>query len=50
MIEPLRKHNFIKDCREYGFDTAWYNARFLFAYWLLGAKSMKVRRKVRRKK
>lgn len=26
-------------------DVIWYNIRFNFAYWLLGAKSMKVVRK-----
>lgn len=38
---------FISDLKDYGLGTAWYNQRFLFAYWLLGAKSMKVTQKKR---
>lgn len=30
-------------------NVIWYNARFNFAYWLLGAKSMKVVRKNERR-
>ena len=33
--------------KEYGLKVWWYNVRFNFAYWLLGAKSMKVTRKKR---
>ena len=33
---------FFYDWKHYGLSTAWYNQRYSFAYWLLGAKKMSV--------